>query len=619
MNISYRHQRGAALIITLAVLVMALVLGVTSFQNSRLEESMAGNQRASAMALMAAEYGATEFWGAVSGDVIAAPSLESGDDYDSYYRKIVDELGAWVADGARPWHETCMTAGDGTDYSGCYTISLGDVVDNRLLEVYADGIVVSGSTDGISFSSGAVSTLPTNLVARRRLKTLWKVSLGESLSPLNLAGNVSYYNGLDSQAIISGEVIDGYVNPAISVKSRADAEEIVKNILKVDSLVDNDDVVFVPDSSGSDTEGVFHDSSVVDMVDGKPVYTGDYSRCDNQSSALCNYKGGIATSLGAPILSDDRVDDFATFVAAAVNPGGTSELGTYKAPLWLTEAQATSIDSDDSIDGDQDQVYFITNQDRSITDTNGNAAYAPPVWDDDKVRDYKLKGHDTGSEDARMEKPLIELGGFDKSGVLIIDGDVEFSGNPEFDGLIVVLGDYTIDGSGNLPFTGAIISAPYSVSYQYCVTNCDPDDPEPSTWIDVEPYRDDAGNLVVDADGTVVAGPDATVVSGPDGPLILDADGNVIGAVPQFVEVGADTGAKYTLSSGNSNIMRQFDPVGMSVNGGGKQPYNYDYQVLQDAIDMLSDEARLALLIGQRRLDGSYEYGLWSWSEVVAP
>lgn len=614
-----KRQRGVALLVALVVLTITLILGVSSYQNSRLEEAMAGNQRASALALMAAEYGASEFWGEVSGAAIDASDIDADDpaydEYDKYYKEIVNRLGEWVTEGGvdgRPWHETCVTAGDGSDYSGCYTVSLGGLIDNKLLEVNVDGIVVSGPPAGLTFnSSSSVSTFPTNLVARRRIKTLWKVSLGESLSPLNLAGEVSYYNGLSSQAEVYGEVVDGYVNPAISVKSKADAEEIVKNILKTDSLVGNTDVVFVPDSDGSDGEGVFHDSSVVDMVDGQPVYTGDYSNCDG--SVLCNYKGGIASSLGTPILTDERVDDFDAFITAAVDVNGTSDLGAYKTPVWLTEAEVTSKDADafvNSPEGAGDQVYFITNQDVA----NG---YARPVWDDYKVTDSKLTGQDTGSEVPRMEKPLIELGGFNKSGVLIIDGDVEFSGDPEFEGLIVVLGDYTIDGSGSSPFTGSIISAPYSITYT--VTEVTGDTAKTKSLI---PNRDNQGNLLDsdgnvlrDSDGNILAG-DAIVASDNNGyPVIMNADGSIVADVaPSFV---ADDGIVYSSGDLDPEPQRQFDPLGLSINGGGKQPYNYDYQVLQGAIDLLSDEARLKLLIGQRRLDGSYEYGLRSWSEVV--
>ncbi|MFP3670723.1 hypothetical protein SB717_37190, partial [Priestia sp. SIMBA_032] len=58
---------------------------------------------------------------------------------------------------------------------------------------------------------------------------------------------------------------------------------------------------------------------------------------------------------------------------------------------------------------------------------------------------------------------------------------VEFKGNPEFDGLIIVLGDYTIDGSGTDPFTGAIISSPYSQHFQAQLGD---------SWVNLNPEYD---------------------------------------------------------------------------------------------------------------------------------
>ncbi len=53
-------------------------------------------------------------------------------------------------------------------------------------------------------------------------------------------------------------------------------------------------------------------------------------------------------------------------------------------------------------------------------------------------------------------------GQFSGEGVLVIDGDVEFNGDPGFEGMIIVLGSYTVKGGGGSDFTGAIVSAPYS-------------------------------------------------------------------------------------------------------------------------------------------------------------
>lgn len=53
-------QKGMALVVTLSLMTMALILGVSSMQSSILDEASAGTNRAAANAFMAAEYGAAE-------------------------------------------------------------------------------------------------------------------------------------------------------------------------------------------------------------------------------------------------------------------------------------------------------------------------------------------------------------------------------------------------------------------------------------------------------------------------------------------------------------------------------------------------------------------------------
>lgn len=48
-------ERGAALVIVLAMLSMSLMLGLAGLQSSRIDESLAGNYRAAALAQMGAE------------------------------------------------------------------------------------------------------------------------------------------------------------------------------------------------------------------------------------------------------------------------------------------------------------------------------------------------------------------------------------------------------------------------------------------------------------------------------------------------------------------------------------------------------------------------------------
>ncbi|MEQ6918773.1 pilus assembly PilX family protein [Halomonas aquatica] len=60
-----RCQKGIALIVSMVVLLVAALFGVSSFQSTQLEERMAGNHRFSVSALQAAEAGVSDMLGAV--------------------------------------------------------------------------------------------------------------------------------------------------------------------------------------------------------------------------------------------------------------------------------------------------------------------------------------------------------------------------------------------------------------------------------------------------------------------------------------------------------------------------------------------------------------------------
>ena len=586
---------------------------------------MAGNQRAASLALMAAEFGASDFSYAVGPDLeLDVREPNEGETYDDYMSVILAAFQEWASgndvDTPNSFMGNCFSQsvevasqGVSTLSNSCYAVSargLGGSAD--LVSVDVDGLVYSGSLSGFSHSSGALSTLPDNLVARRTVRLLVGVLLGESLSPLNFVGELGYFNGIDSQATLEGEEIDGYVNPAISVSSKDEAEKIVQDIIGKTKNI-SDYAYFVPDDPAlpcaatgaecaADVPGVYHALDVVNFSASPPAYEGDYDNCTTTNNSLCNYKGGIASVLGAPILT--KPSEFDAFVNAAVE--GVVDKPTY----WMTGAEAAVFGTEG-----QEDVYFVTNQDDA-------AGYTRPVWDDYLIRDSDVDGEFP----PRMERPLMDLGGFDKSGVLIVDGDVEFDGNPEFEGLIIVLGDYNINGSGNEPFTGAIISAPYSTHYTDG-TN------------ELVPFRDSNGYFldsseaqILDGNGNPI-GPGARVVTTneqiPDTnppvykSYIVDAGGGMTNLEPVYVQAGCLPGSnctKYTQGSfTDDNVNRKFDPLGVKVNGGGKQPYIYDYQVLMNAFSLLSEEAKLLFLVGQSRPNGTYEYGIKGWGEVVVP
>ncbi|MBB3231871.1 PilX N-terminal domain-containing pilus assembly protein [Halomonas stenophila] len=578
-----KRQSGAALIVTLVLLVVALLLGVTGFQNARNEEAMAGNQRASNLAMMAAEYGASDFWHRVKGASIVPDALESGDTVDQYMEKILLALKGW-AEG-QDFVSSCVEV-DISLSNACYRVNVSSPSDD-LVSILVDGVVHSGDADADSDGT------PDEVIARRQVSMGWGAMLGEALSPFNLTGVIADYDGINSQADVSGEEVDGYLNPAISVSSKAEAEKIVQDIIG-DSKNINDFAVFVPetgqgctghDDCGPDTEGVYH---AKDVVTGDPAeYEGNYDNCTTANNDLCNYKGGIASELGTPILYNP--EQFHVFINALVRQqDDTSTADDNEASKWTNNvAQDFGAGVHFVTDKVAEDEYY--GQDGFVVEDADD--YGAPVYDPDNLQE----------DGQRLSRPLFEVGSgnFSGSGVLIVDGDVEFKGNPEFDGLIIVMGDYTIDGSGNEPFTGAIISAPYSKHYEYEAAD--------GTWGDLNPQYDsttgeflhfetaDGSKVYVGSDGGWTTEPGAA-----DSPNEL--------ATMDMIE-GEEVGGLVA--------NRTFDPVGLDVSGGGNQDYNYSYDSLLTAFEYFNGESLLAWLVGQAQLDGSYEYGLATWSEKV--
>lgn len=581
MKITYGNeskQQGVALIITLLLLTVSLLLGVSSFQNSRNEEVMAGNQRSSTLAMMAAEYGASDFWHEVKGASIVPTGPDISDDVDSYTDKILVALKDWA--DSKLFSKSCIGM-DSSISNACYRVSVAAPVGG-IISILVDGIVYSGSDDVDSDGT------PDNVIARRQVSMGWGAMLGESLSAFNLTGNISSYDGINSQAEVSGEVVDGYINPAISVNGKGEAQKIVQDI--IGNQVINNVAVFVPepgqgctghDDCGPDALGVYH---AKDVVTGEPPkYEGNYNNCTTKNNNLCNYKGGIASELGSPMLYQPEI--FHEFVAQLVTQDGGGD--ATKVTKWTNNI----------VQDFGAGVHFVTNKVSQDTLYNSTSSlnYEDPVYDQDNLR-----AGDAGLavEDQRLVRDLFNVGNgsFSGSGVLVVDGDVQFKGNPEFDGLIIVLGDYIIDGSGTEEFTGSIISSPYSKHYKMQLAD--------GSWETLNPEYDATdGDFFLTPGGAKVYKDSAgkwTTEPGTAEPL------NEL-VTPQMIENGVV----------GLSVNRGFDAASIDVSGGGNQDYNYSYDSLLTAFKYFSGETLLAWLVGQANLDGSYEYGLATWQEKV--
>ncbi|MGJ7458443.1 PilX N-terminal domain-containing pilus assembly protein [Halomonas sp. RA08-2] len=594
------NQSGAALIVTLVLLVVGLLLGLSSFQNSQQEESMAGNHRASALAMMAAEYGASQFWhdvqNAIDGGDIASPGDPGADDdYDTYLIKILESFTDWAENSTyNPTYGKCENLG-GEIGNACYRISVG-AVSGRLVSIASDGFVHEGEIVDTSNNG-----IPENQISRRRIAMGWGAMLGESLSPFNLAGDIVDYDGIKSQAEVSGEEIDGYVNPAISVAGKDQAEKIVQDIVGEKTDIDNK-AVFIPknpndcklggstfhQSCGPKVEGVYHAKDNAVITGDPPEYTGKYEGCKSAQNDLCNYKGGISSKLGANILS--RPDEFHDFINALVQQEGENPT------VWK-----------DQIDTNHgDGVTFVTAKTKPDSyEKLPDSGYL----DYKQVYEIPIYGLDDNvTEDGRLTKSKFEVaknGGFAGSGVLVVDGDLEFKGNPGFDGLIIVLGDYNLSGGGKEDFTGAIISAPYSKRYEYQKVG------ENSEWeyLRSTPAANSDGDIIyifTDENGNEV---------------YLDGNAWTLDPGEDGVEHPRLTSNHFEDSELNLNklsVSRKFDPVGLNVNGGGTQNHVYSYDSIEKAFSYLDDQSLLALLVGQAKPDGSYDYGLSVWEENVS-
>lgn len=153
-----------------------------------------------------------------------------------------------------------------------------------------------------------------------------------------------------------------------------------------------------------------------DLVDG--VYLPPDGACDSGNGyRLCNYQGGVGNPISEPILGGDKLEAFDAFIGMVYD-------------------EATKIDH---LDGAVEGVNFLTTREgydaREGTEVDGE--YFPP------------------------DRPVFE-GSLEGSGILVVDGNMEFRGDPGFDGVVVVLGDYSVSGGGGSDFNGAIITSKYS-------------------------------------------------------------------------------------------------------------------------------------------------------------
>jgi hypothetical protein len=170
----------------------------------------------------------------------------------------------------------------------------------------------------------------------------------------------------------------------------------------------------------------FVGEEIVDGVHNPAIAVANESDKISVDSAIArrkdNYKGGVEAGMSESILKEENIADFVEFIG--------------KLESCSKNQSGSGCEGGDS---------------RFFTSSSGV--------------DFGSKG----SEKLTFYSGDLSAGGnFSGAGVLVVDGNVSFSGTPNYSGLIIVLGDYTVGGGGSSKgqggFEGSIVTAPYSTN-----------------------------------------------------------------------------------------------------------------------------------------------------------
>ncbi|MDI5922437.1 pilus assembly PilX N-terminal domain-containing protein [Halomonas sp. LR5S13] len=424
------RQDGVALVVTLVFLIVALVLGLSSYQSTRLEESMSGNYRAAKSAGMAAEYAAAEAWAGEFRDKVAPV-------------RAADTL-----------HAVTLDASDSGDYS-------------HLSAYYFFTPLVSGGEDKFGrYQVAAIGEVTQDPPVYRYIEFLAVLALGPG-APLVAASaedetaeeclaKFSFDPPSSNMEIVGEEEVFGNIKAAMQVGCPEASEALIESIIQ-----------------GNSNTSVDHED-YSDPVDGQDILVCDAGVNNNR---FCNYQGGVQSSIDMEIFkSPSLMAEYIDSLRNSLGEGnvyndlpGSLEEGEV---TFVTPTDLRSFDSDG--DGvDDDEGYFWVDYSGSVI-LDGSE-----VNDGDRLQridDFGVEYSESenyeydGSTYTKVSRVTyshsgnfgVDPGddGETKGGVLIIDGNVEFAGVPSFDGLIIVLGDYQVTGGGGGEFNGSIVSSP---------------------------------------------------------------------------------------------------------------------------------------------------------------
>ncbi|SDO82914.1 Tfp pilus assembly protein PilX [Halomonas shengliensis] len=421
-----KRETGAALIVSLVLIVMALVLSVSSMQSSRLEETMAGNQRAAERAARAAEYGAARVVDIIQSKTFADPSSTT----------LEDEIFCGTAVSS-----PCVNAGLNQVEEGVYyKVSVkGNQVYSTFLE--SEGIVLPAGEDISGLNEAEIEAL---VVAKRYVDFSLKLEgLGE-LAAFNPVCTASYRatsqaSGIDGEEVIE---VDGdhqqTYQPAISTISLEEANEVVEGVLvsagngsiSLDAsgtYVDHDDVIFVDDALG----GRYHARESVVSIEGADISDNfyvdgddveiDYGRCLKANgkpinNPMCSYRGGVSAYAGAKIF--ERPDAFHKFIASVMRDPSVNFTTFADQNLVFDQVHDFEFDDDDGVGDVEIGINVITNDLHRMLavvaeeGSSGNDVIVPAAFDSNPSSQvpYDYDSDADGVDDSVVNKTVL-LGG----------------------------------------------------------------------------------------------------------------------------------------------------------------------------------------------------------------
>lgn len=671
------RQRGAALVVSLVLMSVAMLLSLSSIQSSRLEETMAGNQRASERALRAAEFGASEI----------AIAIKQAGPKDNPLTGVAEIIFCEAADDAACAGKIPAVgdAGDPVEVeSGLYYRIRREGAEGYTTKWVSEGLVVSGDSFNVD-----------SIVAERKIAFNLRLDGLGKMSAQNPVCAANYWKPATAATIDGESEVDGKYRPAVSAGSREAAREVVAGILKMDSsdvdvnynesnknkvkvlFVSNDGKVYRDELPPDDSvDGVYHAKEAV-KDDGSIIYD---DSCGN-SNALCSFKGGISSAHGASILGNPEA--FHNFIAAVFEGGDNVNFTSFSEQEFLdgkiniyTDRKHYFVSDDVDLAGDDpvvnapiffdgtelasgaastvDQSAYYSGNVYSVTDLEGgytsdDAQSFGGGFDSEFEFDKKLIGYgDLPVDDASyaVSEPTSSVDGLFKyfptaAGYYEVDTDVtacspvdlsciaggdsddrEYKLSKASDGGLVYNDGVQRDSLGEVIYeldsNGDVVLDEYGNFIPWGISRSSLDVWE--NWMD----SDDKITGIFDKEN----------YSGKTGMLIIDGHAKFKGD-PKFTGVIIVLGDFKISGGGKDNFLGSviaspyfFDPmaddgkgefrcqkVNFDANGGGNHDYIYDQVAVDNALELLPEKAWEAWIVGNNA-DPHY-YVLEDWHEVI--